>query len=688
MALSSRPTLTAVGLAALVMLSQQQAPPNAGGDSFAMESSLLTRLQGPPSPRPLPPGLLSHAFGSHMVLQRAPKAAVLWGAAPAATAVRVTFRGNRSAPISPGRDGSWRFELPPTAGGAAEYTIAVEAAPSGATVVLTDVVFGDVYIAGGQSNMAFSLPANIDFDTEQAAADARPLIRLFTVGTAVGTLPAPGARGPQPDLAWYNQGWTRASAASVGGCNPVLDARCMSRVDKRFINCSGATNQLDTCSEFGYFSAVAWFFGKRLHDELNGTVPIGLISANWGGTALESWATSDAFQNCGGYKGCRGCRCATPAGRDGNGALYNSIIAPLARGPMAISGFVWYQGEANTATLACAKSYACLFPAMIDGWRAAFAAPDVFFGFVQLSTFGCTPIRGWTLPLAVPQLRDAQMAAAKLHNVGWVTNADLGAGCNVHPPRKATVGARLANAALGLIYSNDSSAAAPKAPWRSPSYKRMVATTATTLAEGTSRAVPTAAAAAAAVVTVVAVTVQLNDPAPLKLVYPPNYAGLDLNSSTIAGYPAGNSGNCSGLNRVMPGVCAWAAVELTPVTVVTSAARGEGGIAAAAAAAFWINATASPGPGPDHDTVVLTAPLPAGTTLAQLEPMAAVADSRARAQHAYKNNRTHHPAVAAAAAVTVTGTAYGYGPIPIMSLYTTGSSLPVLPWNSSSEVKV
>ena len=58
---------------------------------------------------------------------------------------------------------------------------------------------------------------------------------------------------------------------------------------------------------------------------------------------------------------------AIPAGRDGNGALFNSIIAPLAHGPMAISGFVWYQGEANTATLACAKSYACLFPAMITG---------------------------------------------------------------------------------------------------------------------------------------------------------------------------------------------------------------------------------------------------------------------------------------------------------------------------------
>ena len=333
------------------------------------------------------------------------------------------------------------------------------------------MVFGAVYMCGGQSNMAFSLPANIDFAAEQAAADARPLIRLLTVGTAGGSLPAPGDRGPQMDLAWLNQGWTKASALSVGGCNQELDARCMTRVDKRrLINCSGASNQLSECSEFGYFSAVAWFFGKRLHDALNGTVPIGLISANWGGTPLESWATAGAFDACGGYKGCRVCRCAAPAsGGRGNGALYNSIIAPFAHGPMALSGFLWYQGEANTGTLACARSYACLFPAMITGWRTAFNAPDAFFGFAQLSTFGCLPSPGWTLPLAVPQLRDAQMAAKGIPNVGFVTNADLGAGCNVHPPRKEGVGTRLANAALAIVHNNTA------LPWRSPSYNRMAA---------------------------------------------------------------------------------------------------------------------------------------------------------------------------------------------------------------------
>ena len=555
--------------------------------------------------------------------------------------------------------------------------------------------------------MAFSLPANIDFEAEQAAADARPNIRLFTVGTAAGSLAAPGQRAPQRDLAWFNQGWTKASALAVGGCNPRLDARCMTRVDRgRVINCSGVSNQLHHCAEFGYFSAVAWFFGKRLYDAHNGTVPIGLISANWGGTALESWATADAFRSCGGYKGCRGCRCATPAGGGhGNGALYNSIIAPYAFGPMALSGFVWYQGEANTATLQCAQAYACLFPAMIRGWRGAFNDSDAFFGFVQLSTFGCTPQAGWDLPRAVPQLRDAQMAAASLHNVGWVTNADWGAGCNVHPPRKEAVGVRLANAALDLIYDyTDTDTAAYAQPrggalsalqssssssssssrrnrthggsttWRSPRFKRILSVTASSSSSsasfGNSAGDDTTAAAAT-----VSVTVELQDAAPLTSVYPLNYGGLNLNRSTPPEYPSGVSGNCTQLNLVLPGVCAWAAVQFTPTT------RPH-------AAAVWVNATAAPGLGPDHSTVVLTAAMPTGMTLSGGTAVTAFKPRAAGAAAGGAGAAVGGAGDARGAAVevTVTGTSYGYGPVPMMNLYTVGTNLPVLPWNTSSEV--
>ena len=63
------------------------------------------------------------------------------------------------------------------------------------------------------------------------------------------------------------------------------------------------------------------------------------------------------------------------------------MLQPFAHGPTQLSGFLWWQGEANTKGLHCARSYQCLFPAMIGGWRAAFQQPSAYFGWVQLSTW-------------------------------------------------------------------------------------------------------------------------------------------------------------------------------------------------------------------------------------------------------------------------------------------------------------
>ena len=77
----------------------------------------------------------------------------------------------------------------------------------------------------------------------------------------------------------------------------------MTRTDRgRLLNCSGAANRLTTCSEFGYFSALCWHFGKRIHDANGCKVPVVLISSKWGGTPLEDWVTADAFKACGGFK--------------------------------------------------------------------------------------------------------------------------------------------------------------------------------------------------------------------------------------------------------------------------------------------------------------------------------------------------------------------------------------------------
>jgi sialate O-acetylesterase len=151
-----------------------------------------------------------------------------------------------------------------------------------------------------------------------------------------------------------------------------------------------------------------------LRRRLGGSVPIGLISSNWPGTSVQSWTPNSAYLGC-----CSRFPAGKGHGEVGNacasqqGGLFNDMISPFAHGPMALQGFSWYQGESNTvannASLpynAGARFYACCFPAMISAWRKAFEAaeepravegrhqsklqrrhPELFFGFVQLSTF-------------------------------------------------------------------------------------------------------------------------------------------------------------------------------------------------------------------------------------------------------------------------------------------------------------
>ena len=95
---------------------------------------------------------------------------------------------------------------------------------------------------------------------------------------------------------------------------------------------------LSAGGRFGQFSSVCWFFGKQVYEGLNKQVPIGLISDNWGGTPVESWSTAASLNSCG------------EDNKPGSapGSLYNAMIHPFTVGPMAVTGFTWYQGEANT----------------------------------------------------------------------------------------------------------------------------------------------------------------------------------------------------------------------------------------------------------------------------------------------------------------------------------------------------
>jgi hypothetical protein len=80
------------------------------------------------------------------------------------------------------------------------------------------------------------------------------------------------------------------------------------------------------------------------------------------------------------------------------------MIAPLTVGPLALKGVVWLQGESNVdLSMGGPAYYACALPALISSWRAAFAAPDLFFGIMQLAAY---PAENNTL---MAEIRDVQL---------------------------------------------------------------------------------------------------------------------------------------------------------------------------------------------------------------------------------------------------------------------------------------
>jgi len=117
------------------------------------------------------PFALSQTLGDHMVLQRAPAAAVVWGFAPAGTTVKTLFGGTTYSSTA-GADTVWRQALPPTPASAAGATIAFTAS-TGETATLADVLFGDVYVCGGQSNQVFSLGATTNASSAELARARR-----------------------------------------------------------------------------------------------------------------------------------------------------------------------------------------------------------------------------------------------------------------------------------------------------------------------------------------------------------------------------------------------------------------------------------------------------------------------------------------------------------------------------------
>eukprot|EP00301_Raphidiophrys_heterophryoidea_P026486 c915_g1_i1.p1 GENE.c915_g1_i1~~c915_g1_i1.p1 ORF type:complete len:574 (+),score=149.16 c915_g1_i1:43-1722(+) len=387
--------------------------------------------------------VFASSFGSNMVLQAGGKGSTVWGYAMACDGLVVTFNSHLITPdlcdnhlvTKSNFVYRWRAVLPTTPAGSKPYNISVSDESTKESSTLKNVLFGEVWVCSGQSNMAFLLE-NAFNGTEQVTNSTNyPLIRLFAVKKVT-------SQTAQDELGGVELPWSIASPAATSMNHHQSIAF---RVDD---------------DNWLYFSAVCWFFGKELFDKLR--VPIGLVESTWGGTAIESWSSQQSLRSCGAAQDRSLPLRAKKAGVTESGSeIYNSMIHPLMN--MTIKGVAWYQGEGNEDN---ALKYNCTFPAMIADWRKSWASGtsgitnDSFpFGFVQLST------------QAADDTFFAAVRWAQTASVGYVPNPampntfmavtfDLGDSSSpygsVHPRYKSEVGQRLSLGALAIAYPSSS----------------------------------------------------------------------------------------------------------------------------------------------------------------------------------------------------------------------------------------
>lgn len=362
-------------------------------------------------------------FSDHMVLQR-DKVNYVWGWADVGETVSVTFDGTTTSTVA-SDTGTWVVHIPSAPLGSPK-TLTVKGSN---TITINDILMGDVWICSGQSNMQWTLDRADDAENEIANANY-PNMRYFFVPLTV-------ARTEQSDV---DAQWRATTPEVAAG-----------------------------------FSAVAYFFGRTVHQELD--VPIGLISTSWGGTAIESWMSQDATALSETYAELN--EDWQPALREHGDLIekhydrtikppvelpktkrnvggapnvpsfnYNAMIAPLWR--YGIKGAIWYQGESNAGR---AYQYRDLMKTMIRDWRVQFGQGDFPFFITQLANYterATEPGRSdWA------ELREAQLMATDLPNVGMAVIIDIGEAEDIHPKNKQDVGRRLAQSAFNIAYGQD-----------------------------------------------------------------------------------------------------------------------------------------------------------------------------------------------------------------------------------------
>ncbi|WP_426061773.1 sialate O-acetylesterase [Hymenobacter sp. B1770] len=345
---------------------------------------------------------LPSLFTDNMVFQQQAECAV-WGWAKAGSTVTVSpswdkqkYRAQTDAA------GKWRLKVKtPAAGGPYELTIS-----DGTPVKLKNVLVGEVWLCGGQSNMEMPMKGfkgqPVLGSNEAIVKSKNDQLRLYIVPRSSVTEPQENSK-PSP--------WRAASPEAVAN-----------------------------------FSATGYYFGRLLQEMLQ--VPVGLIHCSYSGSFIEAWMDAENLRQFAGVKiPARGdtikqvSRTAT--------TLYNGMLHPIEG--YGIKGAIWYQGESNYDR---PDQYEKLFAAMVKQWRSRWSIGDFPFYYAQIAPFDYTRTssnKGGKYNSAF--LRDAQRKLQdQVPNTAMAVLLDVGEETSIHPMRKEPAGTRLAYLALTQTY--------------------------------------------------------------------------------------------------------------------------------------------------------------------------------------------------------------------------------------------
>lgn len=337
-------------------------------------------------------------FNNGMVLQQNTQVKI-WGKADSKDVVKIQPSwSEQSFTAQPDDEGKWSIRIQTQKADFKPYSMTIT--HNGQTLSFNDILFGEVWLCSGQSNMEMKMRgwfrSPVTNGREAIANSRNEYIRLFNVEKSLSVKEKDYCTGM----------WKKAEPRTIS-----------------------------------YTSATAYFFGRQLFRTLN--VPVALVTSHWGSAAICAFMSEKSLSTFPDYVekikklDPKKMNVFAPTG------IFNGMIKPIEG--YSLKGVIWYQGETDRKI---PDTYRKLFKSMIDDWRDRWEIADLPIVFAQVAPFDYPNEVGNSA-----YIREAQLYCQKENKHAYMVSlTDLGEEHNIHPSAKEPVGLRMALRALDKVY--------------------------------------------------------------------------------------------------------------------------------------------------------------------------------------------------------------------------------------------